>query len=96
MALNGSEMLSNPFDTFMSVYTDIIGQAFYLIPISIIGVALYIKTRNAAVSGIWFMMCCLMVGTAIFSEYPEMAFVYYVFTVISLVGTVVSIYMEVK
>ena len=94
MAFNGSELIDNPFNQFFSAFTDILGYSFFLIPISFIAIALYIKTRTVAVAGVWLMASTLMVGTAIFAEYPEMGFVYYLFTVISFVGVIVSIYLE--
>jgi len=96
MALNGTDLISNPWDSFFSVYGDIIGVSWYLIPISFIAVALYIKTRTFAVSGMWLMASTLMIGSALFVEHPEMSFVYYLFTVLSFVGIVVSIYLEAR
>jgi len=94
MAFNETGLTNNPFNEFMSLFTDILGYSFFLIPIGFIAIALYIKTRTVAVSGVWLMASTLMVGTAIFAEYPEMGFIYYLFTVISFVGVIVSIYLE--
>jgi len=94
MPFNESGLNNNPFNEFISVFTDIMGYAFLLIPIGFIAIALYIKTKTVAVSGVWLMASTLMIGTALFTTYPEMAFIYYLFTVISFVGVIVSIYME--
>jgi len=94
MSFNGTNLTNDPFNEFMSVFTDLIGYSFFLIPISFIAIALYIKTRTVAVSGVWLMASTLMVGTAIFAEQPVMGFIYYLFTVISLVGVIVSIYLD--
>lgn len=94
MSFNGSELIDNPFNEFSSVFTDIIGLSFFLIPISFIAIAIYIKTRTVAASGVWLIASTLMVGTAIFTEYPAVGFIYYLFTVISFVGVIVSIYLE--
>lgn len=94
MSFNGSEAIDNPWETFSSVYTDILGMGFYLIPIGVIAVALYIATRTIAASSIWLMASTLLVGTVIFADYPEMSFIYYLFTVLGLVGVIFSIYME--
>ena len=94
MVFNGYAFLNNQFNEFFSSFTDILGYGFFLIPISFIAIALYITTRTVAVAGVWLMASTLMVGTAIFSSYPEMGFIYYLFTVISFVGVIVSIYLE--
>lgn len=90
--VNGSELLDNPFDTIMGTFTDIMGGAFWLIPIGVIAVALFIKTRSITVSSIWLMASCAIVGTGVFVDYPEMGFVYYIFTIIGLVMSIVSIF----
>ena len=92
MSVNGSELIDTPLDTLFSVFTDIMGGAFWLLPISVIALALYIKTREVSVVSIWLTLSTLLVGSSIFSQYPEMGFVYYVFTVIGLIGIVVSIF----
>ena len=92
MGVNGSEFINNPWDTIWSPFTDMFGQGFWLIFIGFIAVALFIKTRNVAVVSVWLMGSSLLVGSAIFSNYPSMGFVYYIFTVLGLVGTIVSIF----
>lgn len=92
--INGSEILDNPWDTWFSPFTDIFGYSFFLVPIGFIALALYIKTRNVTVVSIWLMGSSLLMGTGIFSSYPEMGFVYYLFAILGLVGVIVSIYLE--
>jgi len=92
MGVNGSELIDNPLDTVFSVFTDIMGGVFWLLPIGIVALALYIKTREVSVVSIWIMGSCLLVGAGVFTTYPEVGFVYFIFTVIGLVGTIVSIF----
>ena len=94
MPLNSSDLLTDPIDTIMSTFTDILSSAFWLIPIGFIAVALYIKTKEVTAVSIWLLGSCLLVGSAnLFGEYPQMAFVYYIFAVIGLVGTILSIWL---
>jgi len=94
MALNGSSLLDDPINTLMGTFTDILTSAFWLIPIGFIAVAIYIKTREVTAVSIWLLASCLLVGSAnLFGEYPQMAFVYYIFAVIGLVGTILSIWL---
>jgi len=97
MVLNGSDLIDNPLDTMMSPFTDIIGSAFWLIPIGFIGLALYIKTRNFTATSIWLMASCSILGTSnLFVDHPEMSFLYYVVSILGLVGTVISVYLMKK
>ena len=90
--VNGSEFIDNPFNTIFGTFTDIMGGAFWLIPIGVIAVALFIKTRSITVSSIWLMASTAIVGTGVFVDYPEVGFIYYLFTVIGIVMTIVSIF----
>ena len=92
MAVNGSELISNPLDTILSPFSDIFGQGFWLIIIGFIAAALFVKTRSVTVVSVWIMGSCLLVGSGMFTSYPGMGFVYYLFTVLGLVGTIVSLY----
>jgi len=90
--VNGSELLDNPFDTIMGTFTDIMGGAFWLIPIGVVALALYVKTREISVVSVWLMLSSLLVGSGVYSQYPEMSFLYYLITVIGLVGVIVSLF----
>jgi len=92
--VNGSEILDKPWDTFFSQFTDLFGYSFFLVPIGFIALALYLKTKNVTAVSVWLMGSCFLMGTGIFSSYPEMGFVYYLFAVLGLVGVIVSIYLE--
>jgi len=43
--VNGTELLDDPFNTVFSPFTDLLGSAFWLVPISIIAAALFMKTK---------------------------------------------------
>jgi len=90
--INGSELINDPLDTIISPFTDILGGIFWLIPIGIIAVALFVKTRSVTVSSIWLMASTALIGTGVFVDYPEVGFIYYIFTVLGLVGAIVSIF----
>ena len=92
MGINGSELINNPWDTIWSPFTNIFGASFWLIPIGIIAAALFMKTREVTVSSVWLIVSCLLIGSSVYTEYPEIGFIYYVFTVIGVIGTIVSLY----
>ena len=93
MGLNGSELTNQPLDTIMTTFTDILGSAFWLVPIGFIAIALYIKNKNFTASSVWLMASSSILGTSnLFTDHPEMSFLFYVLTVIGFVGVVISIY----
>lgn len=92
--INGSEILEKPWDSFFSRFTDIFGYSFFLIPIGFIALALYLKTRNVTVVSVWLMGSCSLLGAGIFTMYPTMGFVYFLFAIIGFVATIFSIYIE--
>ena len=92
MGVNGSELIDNPWDTIWSPFTDIFGGGFWLIFIGMIAVALFVKTRDATVVSIWLLGSCLLVGTGIFSSYPEMGMIYYIFAILGMIGAIAGIY----
>ena len=95
MAINGTDFINNPWNTTFSPFVDLLGMGFYLIPLSFIAVALYMKTRNpAGVSVFIFVSGLLLSGGSIFANYPEMAVVYTVFTAMGFVGLVLSIFFN--
>ena len=96
MSINGSEFIDNPWDTIWSPFTSVFGGAFWLIPIGIIAAALFMKTREVTVTSVWLIVSCLLVGSSVFAEHPEIGFIYYAFAIMGLVGTVVSLFFMEK
>lgn len=95
MAVNGTDFVSSPWDTIFDAFTDLLGSGFYVIPLSFVAVALYVKTRNATMVSMFILASGIMLSSGnIFMGYPEVEFVYIVFTVIGIVGTVLSLYFS--
>ena len=93
MAINGTDFINSPWATTFSPFTNLLGAGFYLIPLSFIAVALYIKTRNPVlVSGYMIASGLLLAGGNIFLGAPEMMYVYIIFSVLGLVGLILSIF----
>ena len=93
MAINGTDLLDDPWGTVFSPFTEYFGSGFWLVPIAFIALALYVKTRDTTVASIWLLSSSLILGSSnLFVGQPEMAFVYYIFTSLGIVGVIVSIY----
>lgn len=93
MPINGSELVSDPWGTIFSPFTDLLGTGFWLIPLTFIAVALYIKSRDVVVTSLFLLGSSLILsGGNIFAGYPEMAFVYLIFSALGIVGVVLGVF----
>ena len=92
-AINGTDFINNPWNTTFSPYTNLLGAGFYLIPLCFIAAALYVKTHNGvAVSVFIWVSGLLLASGSIFMDYPQMGFVFLVFTVMGMIGTFLAVY----
>jgi hypothetical protein len=97
VTINGSELVDDPFNTIFSPFTDLLGSAFWLIPIGIIAAALYVRTRNITVVGAWLLGAGMLMSTAnIFSGYPMILDFYMFVVVIGVVSIILGILLERK
>jgi len=92
MPLNATELIENPFTVIFSPYTDLLSSSFWLFPLTFICIALYMKTRNVTMVSAFMIGSGAILGTAMFTNYPEMAMVYYLFAAIGLIGVILGIY----
>ena len=97
MALNGSDFIESPWNITWGSYTDLFGNMFWLIPLSSIALALYVKTRNPSmVMGFLVVGSLLLSSGHMFLNAPEMATIYLIFSALSLTGLIMSIYFSKK
>jgi len=67
MAVNVTEFIDDPFGVTFSTFTDLLGTPFYLILISVIGAALFVKTRDPMMLGMYLISSgALLSGGGIF------------------------------
>lgn len=91
MAVNGSELIDDPFNTIFSPYTDLLGPGFFLIILIMICVALYVKTRELATVSMFMLGSgALLSAGSIFTGYGELAFVMTLFSLFGVVGLIAS------
>lgn len=97
MAINGSDFINNPWNTTFAPYTDLLGASFYLIPLSFIAAALYMRTHNGlAVSCFIWISGIFLVSGSILAEWPEAGLIFLIFAAAGWVGTGVAIFMNKK
>ena len=92
MPFNTSPIINDTFNTTFSPYTNLLGNLFWLIPLSVIATALYVKTQNIiAVFAFLAASSSMLVAGNIYIGSPEIAFIYIVVSALALVGLVLSI-----
>jgi len=92
MTVNGTQLINNPWDTIFSPFTGLFGQGFWLFPITFIAVALFIKTRDPTITGLFMTASGLLFGSAMFTNYPEMGAAYFLFATIGIISSILGIY----
>ena len=95
MPINGSDIINHPWNTTFKTFTDLLGASFWLIPLSFITVALFVKTRNpVAVSGFMIASGLILGSGNIFVSNPQMAYVYWIFAALGVVGIILGIFFH--
>ena len=93
--INGTELLENPIDTIFSPFTSLIGDAFWLITISVIAAALYVRTKSITVVGAWLLGAGMFMSAAnLFSEYPSIIDFYLLIVVIGIGSLILGILLD--
>jgi fucose 4-O-acetylase-like acetyltransferase len=96
-AINGSDLINQPWSTITSPFTNLLGTGFYLIPVSFIALALYVKTRNIVVVSAFIIASGSLLGSVgMFSVYPEMSYVYWIFTGLGIVALVLGLIFSIR
>lgn len=91
MAVNGSELIDDPFNTIFSPFTDLLGPGFFLLMLIFICVALYVKTHDlSTVSAFMLASGVLLASGGIFTGYSELAFAMTVFALLGIIGLIAS------
>jgi len=91
--INGSELIDKPWDTIFSPFTELLGAGFFLIPVSVMATALYVKTHSPVIVSCFLIASGIFLSTgSLFGSYPEMITVYALFTTIGIMGLIVSLF----
>lgn len=101
MAVNGSEFINNPFNTTYSPWTDLFetlvgnGQVFWLIPLVILTLGVYVKTDNPIMTTA-FMVAggSLFSAGSVWTGAIEMASIFVIFTALGITGMFVSLLLQ--
>jgi hypothetical protein len=86
LAINGSDLINQPWNTTFSPYIHLFGQGWLLIPVSFVAAALFMKTRDPALLSMYMIVTgALLASTSIlFDSFAPATFAYLMFTVIGI------------
>lgn len=92
MPINGTELLDAPLETILSPFTDLLGSGFYLIPISILCAAIFLKTRDIVTVGVVMILSgALLSGGGIWTGYMEIVPLYIIFVGLGITSVVMGV-----
>jgi len=91
--LNGTIFMDQPWNTTWSPFTDLIGAGFFLIPVSFIGLALFMKTRDPVmISAYMIISGALLTTGGLFAGYMSAVPIYIIFTALGVGGLIWSLF----
>lgn len=93
-AFNSTELLDSPITYLLTVFTDLLGDGFMLIPVSVIAGALFIQKNYDPVPMSLFMLTsgALLGGGSLFAGWGEMSILYIIFSGVGLATLFLSIF----
>ena len=93
-ALNGTDFIHNAWNVTWSPFTDLFGSGFFLIPVSFIGAALFMKTRDPAIISIYMIVTGVLLSAGgLFTGFTGGITLYIIFTAIGLASLIYSVIM---
>jgi len=102
MPINGSDLLNEPWNTTWSPFTDLFdkfldgaGNLFFLLPVSFIAIALYVKTRDPVITSMFMVVTGILASAGgIFVGAPEISNAFVIFAAIGIVSLFVGIFFR--
>ena len=89
---NGTELLNSPWETILSPFTDLLGSGFYIIPISVIAAAIFMKTRDIVSVGVFMILAgSLLSGAGIFQGYFGIVPLYIIIVALGITSVVIGL-----
>ena len=77
MPLDPTNIMNQPWVEMLKPFTDLLGNAFYLLIISVVGGALYLQKKDVELLALYFItMCSLASGANIFFGYLDIVPLY--------------------
>ena len=92
-AFNSTELLDDPITYLLTVFIDLLGDGFFLIPVSVIAGASFIQKKDPVLTSMFMITSgALLGGGSLFTGYADMALLYTVFAGIGIGSLILSLY----
>jgi len=92
-AFNATELFNDPINYLLTVFTNLMGQGFLLIPVSVITGALWLQKKDPTMTSMFMIVSgALLSGGSLWTGYSEMAILYTVFAGIGIGALILSLY----
>lgn len=89
---NWTQYIDSPFLSSLKVFLDLLGNGFYLIPVSVIGAVLYRQKKDVFMVTIYFCTTFSILDSAtIFAGYTEIIPLYIILTAIGFTALIVQL-----
>lgn len=107
MAVNGTRLIDQPFNTTYSPWTDLfenligidgVGMLFWFIPMIGLTLGVYIKTKDPVMTTGFMMVSGALLGSSsyIFGMRPEMYVAFTIFTALGITGMFITLFLQRK
>lgn len=91
--INGSDLITQPWNTTFSPYIHLFGLSFFLIPIAFIGAALFIKTRDPTLVSVYFVVTgAFLTGGGIFAGALGASLLFSVVTILGFASLMYNVF----
>ena len=88
---NGSDFINSPIMTCLKVFTDLLGNGFFVIPIAVIGGALWRQKKDTSILAMYFISSFGLLGAgALVGGNAELGKIFLLLTGASLTAVIVS------
>lgn len=85
LAINGSDLIDQPWNTTFMPFIRLLGQGWVIVPLGFIGAALFVKTRDTALIALYLIMIGAFIGIAsIWGGFTEAALMFFVMAAIGV------------
>jgi hypothetical protein len=97
MPFNGSEIIDNPLTTIMSTYTDILGMVAYVIILTFVIGAVYLKTQSGLATAASILITSMLFATAgVFADVPQLMSLAIVVAALAFIGVIISFVLKIR
>jgi len=94
MVFNGSELLTDTWNTTFSPFSHFFGSGWLIIPVSVIAALIFIRTKDTAILGAYMVLSSVLLAAGgLFTGIgAEMVLVYALFTTLGLASFLYGVF----